>query len=204
MAKPKTSSKAHHASEDSVTGSTTDSFAGTTNKYLKANLIVDLYQSLWMPSRLDAKQCAKEVLLAAELVSGIDPTDQIEGILAIQMVATHKAAMECLRRAHLSQQTFKARDSSLKHAERLFSTFTRQMEALDKHRGKGQQKVTVEHVHVNEGGQAIVGNVTQSGKTKPARQKKPPALTHAPGEMLETELDMNAGKKEAVKQGDRT
>jgi len=32
-------------------------------------------------------------------------------------------------------------------------------EALDKHRGKGQQKVTVEHVHVHRGGQAIVGAV---------------------------------------------
>jgi hypothetical protein len=33
------------------------------------------------------------------------------------------------------------------------------MEALDKHRGKGQQKITVEHVTVEAGGQAIVGNV---------------------------------------------
>jgi hypothetical protein len=31
------------------------------------------------------------------------------------------------------------------------------MEALQRYRGKGQQKVTVEHVHVNAGAQAIVG-----------------------------------------------
>jgi hypothetical protein len=31
--------------------------------------------------------------------------------------------------------------------------------ALNKHRGKGQQKVTVEYVNVESGGQAIVGNV---------------------------------------------
>lgn len=30
-------------------------------------------------------------------------------------------------------------------------------------RGKGQQKVTVEHVHVHSGGQAIVGSVTSPG-----------------------------------------
>ena len=34
-----------------------------------------------------------------------------------------------------------------------------QVEALHRYRGKGQQKVTVEHVHVNAGGQAIVGTV---------------------------------------------
>ncbi|MBO0332611.1 hypothetical protein J0X12_03235 [Sneathiella sp. CAU 1612] len=41
---------------------------------------------------------------------------------------------------------------------------TQQMEALNKHRGKGQQKMTVEHVHVNEGGQAIIGTVEGGGE----------------------------------------
>jgi hypothetical protein len=36
--------------------------------------------------------------------------------------------------------------------------FNEQLEVMQKLKGKtGQQKVTVEHVHVNEGGQAIVG-----------------------------------------------
>ena len=37
------------------------------------------------------------------------------------------------------------------------------VETLNRHRGKGQQKVTVEHVHVHEGGKAIVGNVETQG-----------------------------------------
>ena len=37
------------------------------------------------------------------------------------------------------------------------------LDALSKHRGKGQQVVRVEHVTVQAGGQAIVGNVTQGG-----------------------------------------
>ena len=36
-------------------------------------------------------------------------------------------------------------------------------EALKKYRTGGQQKMVVEHVHVNEGGQAIVGTVNQGG-----------------------------------------
>ena len=35
------------------------------------------------------------------------------------------------------------------------------MEALKRYRAGGEQKVTVQHVSVSEGGQAIVGNVTQ-------------------------------------------
>ena len=45
----------------------------------------------------------------------------------------------------------------------LARTFTTQMEALNRYRGKGQQKMTVEHVHVHKGGQAIVGAVQTRG-----------------------------------------
>jgi hypothetical protein len=51
-------------------------------------------------------------------------------------------------------------------AERAFNklarTFAVQMEALKRYRTGGEQKVTVQHVSVNEGGQAIVGNVTRA------------------------------------------
>ena len=42
-------------------------------------------------------------------------------------------------------------------------TFAAQMETLKRYRSGGQQKVIVEHVHVNKGGQAIVGAVNQGG-----------------------------------------
>ncbi|WP_176250841.1 hypothetical protein [Sulfitobacter sp. HGT1] len=96
---------------------------------------------------------------AIELYEDLRPADGLEGMLAIQMVGTHEAATECLRRAALQNQTFEGRDLALKHATKLMSLYLKQVAALDKHRGKGQQKVTVEHVHVAAGGQAIVGNV---------------------------------------------
>ena len=43
------------------------------------------------------------------------------------------------------------------------TTFAAQVEALKRYRSKGEQKVVVEHVTVNEGGQAIVGNVETGG-----------------------------------------
>jgi len=60
------------------------------------------------------------------------------------------------------------------------------LEALNRHRGKGQQKVTVEHVHVHEGGQAMVGNVQTRGGAKPKAEDQPHAkqIAHAPGQTL--------------------
>ena len=104
--------------------------------------------------------------------------------MAAQMVATHSAAMECLRRAMFEGQTFEGRDQNLKHAAKFLSIYTRQVEVLDKHRGKGQQKVTVEYVNVEPGGQAIVGHV-EMGKRKRRKGPATPAIDHSPEEPLE-------------------
>ena len=85
-------------------------------------------------------------------------------MLAVQMVATHEAALECFRRAALSEQTFAGRELGLKYADKLVRSFAALTDALNRHRGKGQQLVRVEHVHVHPGGQAIVGAVTQGGE----------------------------------------
>jgi hypothetical protein len=53
--------------------------------------------------------------------------------------------------------------NEIAQAGKLSCTFAMLLEALNRHRGKGQQKMTVEHVHVHSGGQAVVGMVGTSG-----------------------------------------
>lgn len=91
------------------------------------------------------------------LLFGIKPEDQIEGLLAVQMVGTHNLAMEFMRRAALKSQNPEGVTENVNRVTKLLRTFTAQVETLNKYRTKGQQKVTVEHVQVNAGGQAIVG-----------------------------------------------
>ena len=45
-------------------------------------------------------------------------------------------------------------------AARLLRAYATQVEALRRLRNGGSQTVRVEHVHVNEGGQALIGNVS--------------------------------------------
>ena len=85
-------------------------------------------------------------------------------MIAAQLLAAHNAAMECYRRAMIGEQTFEGRRENLNQANKLCRTYAALVEALNRHRGKGQQHVTVEHVHVNQGGQAIVGNVHSAVK----------------------------------------
>jgi len=114
-------------------------------------------------------------------LEGLKPQDEAEGMLMAQMIGCHNASMECFRRAMLPEQTFDGRDMNLKHANRLTRAYAALLEALNKHRGKGQQKVTVEHVHVHEGGQAIVGNVDTGGdRGKPSERPHAKSIAHAP------------------------
>jgi hypothetical protein len=107
----------------------------------------------------------RQKLCAAAMtgLTGIAPRDELEGMLAVQMIAAHNAAMESHRRAMWPDQSFEGRRQNVELANKLSRTWTMLLEALNKHRGKGQQKVTVEHVHVHSGGQAIVGHVEHPG-----------------------------------------
>ena len=55
-------------------------------------------------------------------------------------------------------------DSAERALNKLSRSFASQMEALRKHRNGGKQTVTVQHVNVSDGGQAIVGNVETGGR----------------------------------------
>ncbi len=92
------------------------------------------------------------------VVKGIGPEDEVESMLAAQMAAVHMATMTFARRlAHV--ETLPQQDSAERAFNKLGRTFAAQVEALRRHRTGGEQRVTVEHVTVNQGGQAIVGNV---------------------------------------------
>jgi hypothetical protein len=92
----------------------------------------------------------------------VKPRDERKAMLATQMGAIHAATMMLARRLN-HVETIAQQDAAERALNKLARTFTTQMDALKRYRTGGQQKVTVEHVTVNSGGQAIVGAVTTGG-----------------------------------------
>ncbi|UPK29217.1 hypothetical protein [Bradyrhizobium sp. 195] len=94
------------------------------------------------------------------MMKGIAPRDSLEAMLTAQMVSVHVATMRSACRLafteNLSQQEGISRTLT-----RLARTFSAQMEALNRHRGNGERPITVQNLSVQDGGSAIVGNVTQ-------------------------------------------
>ncbi|KUJ76661.1 hypothetical protein [Ruegeria profundi] len=97
------------------------------------------------------------------VVRGVQPQDEIETMLAIQMGAIHQATMMMARRLN-HVETIQQQDAAERALNKLARTFTGQVETLKKYRSKADQTVRVERVEVKEGGQAIVGNVHNGGR----------------------------------------
>jgi ABC-type branched-subunit amino acid transport system substrate-binding protein len=90
-----------------------------------------------------------------------------EAMLSVQMIGVHNAAVNFMVDATSPNQTFEGKDANVFRTTRLMRLFNEQLEAMAKLKGKTtQQRVVVEHVHVNAGGQAIVGAVTAGKQSK--------------------------------------
>lgn len=96
------------------------------------------------------------------IIKDMAPRDAVERMLAVQMATTHVATIRSARWL-ASTETLPQVEAHYTGYNKLARTFAAQVEALRKHRNGGQQKVIVEHVTVNAGGQAIVGNVAHGG-----------------------------------------
>ena len=99
---------------------------------------------------------------ALAMIEAAAPKDEIEAALAVQMACTHTAAMGILAKLDSGFGTERRIAAFGSAAARLMRTFATQVEVLRRLRGGGQQVVRVEHVHVNDGGQAVIGNVKKS------------------------------------------
>ena len=151
---------------------------------------MELILSALPGARARDKKSAGEV--GSAVVAGlmdVKPTDPIEGMLTSQIIVAHEAALALYRRAWSQPpEYFEAQCRYLQMADKAQRTLALLTERLDRHRGAGQQSITVKHVTVNADN-AIVGDVNQVPGGGPQAEKKdqPHAITHAPQPALWSE-----------------
>lgn len=105
----------------------------------------------------------KRMTRAFATLAELKPRDGFEGLLIGQMITTFENAMACfstaLKNAKYPDYFFKFQNQGIG----LMRLYSQQLETLDKHRNKGKQRMTIEHIHISNGGQAVIGDVTQGG-----------------------------------------
>ncbi|QBJ22973.1 hypothetical protein [Haematobacter massiliensis] len=113
----------------------------------------------------DEHPCNDERIFMLSVVRDMAPRDTVERMLAVQMAATHVATIRAGRWMATSDNLPQVQ-AHYTGFNKLARTFAAQVEALRKHRTGGEQRVTVQHVNVSDGGQAIVGNVQAGGRVR--------------------------------------
>ncbi|MCJ8344832.1 hypothetical protein MJH12_04775 [bacterium] len=99
----------------------------------------------------------------AESLFAFDSSSELEGMLAVQLVSLHNQAMTSMGRSStlLKEGGSNERvDNAINRTCKLLNTFYKGVQVREKIRNK-EQKIRVEHIHVNDGGQAIIGNVSK-------------------------------------------
>jgi hypothetical protein len=131
---------------------------GTSDSGFYAGILPQIAKAATLGEKVD--EVALNFMIA--VIKGIEPKDQLECMLAAQMAAVHMLTMDFARRL-ANADNIPQRDSAERALNKLVRSFAVQVETLKRYRSDGSQKVTVEHVTINEGGRAIVGNVTHGG-----------------------------------------
>lgn len=143
---------------------------GSSDDNWNRTLANQVAQTAWTKHAVDAEDRGNLFKAGLAVMVGGKPKDELEGILLAQLVAAHNAAMDCYRRVMLHEQTAEGRAMNLAHAGKMSRTCAQLIDGLNKHRGKGQQVVRVEHVHIEAGAQAVIGNVTPGAVTQKGSQ----------------------------------
>jgi hypothetical protein len=98
--------------------------------------------------------------LSEERIQALNAHDGLQAMIAAQMLAIHELQQKSMIFVNgLDITEHSARQYYTNSAIKLANTFIQQASLLAKLQGGVGQKITVERVEVNQGGQAIVGNV---------------------------------------------
>jgi hypothetical protein len=110
------------------------------------------------------KDVAKNLNGILGALQALKPQDEIEGMLISRLISLHNQGMEYLGRTNNEGQTPQGIDTNVNRSTKLFRLYNETLETLMRYRRKGEQRVIVQHVNVENGGKAIVGgNVIAGG-----------------------------------------
>lgn len=101
---------------------------------------------------------AKMVNCDLSNIKSAKPNDSIEGMLLLQMTVMHRMFMHSAKRFINVSDYAEDDKEKADRVAKVGRLFLNQVAALNKYRNQGQQKVVVEHMNVENGARANIGN----------------------------------------------
>lgn len=134
---------------------------GTANQQVGLRLLTKASEALTKSSD-SIDETVHHLNSIAKTMQALKPQDEIEGQLISQLIILHEQSMLWLGKAIRTQRVDFV-NAYMNAASKLLTRHHETLATLMKYRRGGEQRVHVEHVHIHEGAQAIVGNVGTGG-----------------------------------------
>jgi hypothetical protein len=103
--------------------------------------------------------------MALDAASSIQASNSLERMLAHQLAAAHRVAMEQMGQVRY-EHTAADQAKRLNAAARCMAVYQQGLLVLHKVRQNGQQRIMVQYVNVANGAQAVIGNIKRDGEEK--------------------------------------
>jgi hypothetical protein len=146
---------------------------GATSQQVGLGILTKACEAITIKSE-SLEESVRHLNTIANAMHALRPRDEIEGQLISQLVVLHEQCMSWLGRAIRTERVDFA-NTYLNGASKLLARHHETLEALLKYRRGGEQRVHVEHVHVNDGGKAVVGHIEFGGGVHKKTEEGPHA-----------------------------
>jgi hypothetical protein len=100
--------------------------------------------------------------MGVDAANAIEAGNSLEKMLAHQLAAAHKATMEMIGSLVPHSRDAAIQNRRLNAAVRCMTAYQQGLLTLGKLRMGGHQRISVQHIQVSDGGQAIVGDVVKN------------------------------------------
>lgn len=129
---------------------------GTTSSDFVNATLIQIQNASRLPSGGISETSVNAVLA---LVEAAEPKNEMEAALAVQMACTHAVAMAVLSRVGGGHGGDRHVALMAAAGARLLRAFATQVEAMRRLRNGSSQYMRIEHVHLESGAQAVIGNM---------------------------------------------
>ena len=155
---PPSTTKSKGLAELQNPGKNLKAFAGADADHLSMSMIMSTSEAF---PRNFTKETAELMTLLA--LKELSPKDPIEGMLCSQILALDAQGMRYLARAEDNENWLCHTEAAMNMAVKLLRLKNETIEALTRYRRKGEQKVVVQHISMNDQSKAIIGDIKTGG-----------------------------------------
>jgi hypothetical protein len=134
--------------------------SGSNDFTFAGSLLIKCVQSATIGKKSDTAGVFNSIM---NVLTAMKPADEIEGMLITRLIAIHAQSMHFLSCVANEENSHQGRETCFNRSTKLFRAYNETLETLMRYRRRGEQRVIVQHVNVNDGAQAMIGSFQAGG-----------------------------------------